>query len=45
MNINPVAINFWIFGTAVGFSIYGAQGAAIGLALTAGVSLLWTFWS
>ena len=44
MNINPVAISFWIFGASLGFAIYGAQGAAVGLAFTSGISTLWAFW-
>lgn len=44
MNFDPTAIAFWTFGTALGFAVYGTQGAAIGLTLTSGISLLWDMW-
>ncbi len=36
--LNPVAINMWVFGGALGYAIGDGHGAAIGLAVTAGIS-------
>lgn len=38
--MNPIAIAFYICGTAIGFAIDGNQGAAIGLAVTTGISVI-----
>ena len=40
--LNPVAMNMWIFGTALGYAIGGGHGAAIGLAVTSGISYFMT---
>ena len=38
--MNPTAIVFFIFGVSFGFSIGDIQGAAIGLAITSGLTLV-----
>ncbi len=38
--LNPVAVNMWIFGGALGYAIGNGHGAAIGLAVTTGISYL-----
>jgi hypothetical protein len=35
-----MAVAFWLFGASVGFIFDGAHGAAIGLAVTTGLSYL-----
>lgn len=37
--LNPVAIAFWIFGTALGYLFGGFDGALIGLVVTTGISV------
>jgi len=38
MNLNPIAIGFGIFSTSFGYALEGAHGAAIGLAISSGLS-------
>lgn len=38
--INPKAIALWIVGASVGYAVHGGTGAAIGLAITALITII-----
>lgn len=38
--MNPTAINLWVTSTAIGFCVNDAHGAALGLAISSGVSFV-----
>jgi len=41
--MNPIAINMWITGASFGYFFNGSHGAALGLAITSGLSFLMSF--
>ncbi len=44
MNLNPLALALWLFGSVVGYLIGGTVDAAlIGLAIALGLSIIATF--
>jgi hypothetical protein len=40
MRFNPIAIGLWVFCAALGYAVADAKGAAYGLALASGASIL-----
>lgn len=38
-DLNPNAVNFWLFGAALGYAIADLHGLSIGVAVTLGITL------
>lgn len=38
--LNPYALTFWIVGASIGYAVDGGHGLSIGVAITAGLTLI-----